>query len=206
MAEEKNLNQEAEEPEKEMTEEELQYIEEDTEDLEKEDGITDSEETLEGTVEDPEENSEEEKKDEKDEKIQAVTDQYKRLMAEFDNYRKRTEKEKAAQYDMGVMKAVEKLLPVLDNFERGLAAIAEEDRGPVYEGMDKIYKGMVKTFTDMGVEAIEAVGKPFDPNLHNAVLQVENEELESNTVAQELQKGYTYKGNVIRYAMVSVVQ
>lgn len=188
------------------------------------------EEKVEGTVEDVEEEvSEEEadpeggdaepekekksffkkkekKKDERDEKIDALTDQYKRLMAEFDNYRKRTEKEKAAMYDMGVSKTIEKLLPVVDNFERGLASVPEGDREtPTYTGMDMIYKQTVKMLTDMGVEPIDAVGKEFDPNLHNAVMQVENDELESGTVAQELQKGYTYKGTVIRFSMVSVV-
>ncbi len=186
-----------------------------------------TEEKVEGTVEDAEEEldieddgsedqpekekksffkKKEKKKDERDEKIEALTDQYKRLMAEFDNYRKRTEKEKAAMYDMGVSKTVEKLLPVVDNFERGLAAVpAEERETPTYTGMDMIYKQTVKMLTDLGVEPIDAAGKEFDPNLHNAVMQVENDELESGTVAQELQKGYTYKGTVVRHSMVSVV-
>lgn len=183
-------------------------------------------EAVEGTVEDVEETEaesgengeqpekekksffkkKEKKKDERDEMIEQLTDQYKRLMAEFDNYRKRTDKEKAAMYDMGVSKTVEKLLPVVDNFERGLASVPEGEREtPTYTGMDMIYKQTVKMLTDLGVEPIDAVGKEFDPNLHNAVMQVENEELESGSVAQELQKGYTYKGNVVRHSMVSVV-
>ena len=147
------------------------------------------------------------KKDPKDEKIADLTDRLQRLMAEFDNYRKRTEKEKASMYDMGISGTVEKLLPVLDNFERGLASVPEEQKtSSVYVGMDMIYKQMSKLLTDMGVEPIDAAGKEFDPNLHNAVMQTEREELPENTVAQELQKGYTYKGSVIRHSMVSVVK
>ena len=149
----------------------------------------------------------EKKKDPRDEKILDLTDKFQRLMAEFDNFRKRTDKEKATMYDMGVSSTVEKLLPVLDNFERGLASVPEEQKtSSVYVGMDMIYKQMVKVLTDMGVEPIDAAGKEFDPNLHNAVMQTESEELPENTVAQELQKGYTYKGTVIRHSMVSVVK
>ena len=149
----------------------------------------------------------EKKKDPRDEKILDLTDKFQRLMAEFDNFRKRTDKEKATMYDMGVSSTVEKLLPVLDNFERGLASVPEEQKtSSVYVGMDMIYKQMIKVLTDMGVEPIDAAGKEFDPNLHNAVMQTESEELPENTVAQELQKGYTYKGTVIRHSMVSVVK
>ena len=149
----------------------------------------------------------EKKKDPRDQKIEDLTDRLQRLMAEFDNYRKRTDKEKAAMYDMGASSTVEKLLPVLDNFERGLASVPEEQKTEsVYVGMDMIYKQMIKVLTDMGVEPIDAAGKEFDPNLHNAVMQTESDELPENTVAQELQKGYTYKGNVIRHSMVSVVK
>lgn len=149
----------------------------------------------------------EKKKDPKDQKIEELTDRLQRLMAEFDNYRKRTDKEKAAMYDMGASAAIEKLLPVLDNFERGLASVPEEQKtSSVYVGMDMIYKQMIKVLTDMGVEPIDAAGREFDPNLHNAVMQTESEELPENTVAQELQKGYTYKGTVIRHSMVSVVK
>ncbi len=149
----------------------------------------------------------EKKKDPRDQKIEDLTDRLQRLMAEFDNYRKRTDKEKAAMYDMGTSSTIEKLLPVLDNFERGLASVPEEQKTEsVYVGMDMIYKQMIKVLTDMGVEPIDAAGKEFDPNLHNAVMQTESEELPENTVAQELQKGYTYKGSVIRHSMVSVVK
>ncbi len=148
----------------------------------------------------------ENKPDPKDEKIAELTDRLQRLMAEFDNFRKRTEKEKASMYGMGTSSAIEKILPVLDNFERGLSSVPEEEKNnALYTGMDMIYKQLFKTLTDMGVEPIEAVGKEFDPNLHNAVMQEESDELESGTVAKELQKGYLYKGQVIRYSMVSVV-
>ncbi|MBQ6551267.1 MAG: nucleotide exchange factor GrpE [Lachnospiraceae bacterium] len=147
------------------------------------------------------------KKDPKDEKIAELTDRLQRLMAEFDNYRKRTEKEKAAMYDMGTSATLEKFLPVLDNFERGLASVDDAGKeSSVYVGMDMIYKQLVKVMTDMGVEPIDAAGKEFDPNLHNAVMQTESEELPENTVAVELQKGYTYKGSVLRHSMVSVVK
>ena len=137
----------------------------------------------------------------------AITDRFQRLMAEFDNFRKRTTQEKSSMYDSGVVKTVEKLLPVLDSFERGLLSVPEENReDPIYEGMDKIYRQLTTILTDMGVEEVDARGKEFDPNLHNAVLQVENDELESNTVSQELQKGYTYKGILIRPSMVAVVK
>jgi len=149
-----------------------------------------------------------EKKDERDEKILELTDKLTRLMAEFDNYRKRTEKEKAVQFDMGAMKVIGKLLPVVDNFERGLTAVPEADRThSAYTGMDLIYKQTIKMLEDLGVEAINAEGKEFDPNLHNAVMQVEGDGTqEENTVAQELQKGYTYHGSVVRVSMVSVVK
>lgn len=146
------------------------------------------------------------KKDPKDEMIEELNDKYQRLFAEFQNYRNRSEKEKSSMFDMGARNIIEKILPVADNFERGIAALSEEDlESPVGQGMDMIYKQMLKTLEDIGVEVIEAEGKEFNPELHNAVMQVENEELEENTVAAELQKGYTYKGVVIRHSMVSVV-
>lgn len=146
-----------------------------------------------------------EKKDKKDIQIEELTDRAKRTMAEFDNYRKRTDKEKAAMFEVGAKSVIEKILPVVDNFERGLAAVPEEDKnGAFVDGMDKIYKQFMKTLEELGVEPIEAVGKEFDPNLHNAVLHVENEELGENIVAAEFQKGYTYKGTVVRHSMVQV--
>ena len=162
------------------------------------------EEPVDGTVEDQ---PEEPETDERDAKIEDLNNRYLRLMAEFDNYRKRTEKEKASQFQSGEAKVLEKILPVLDSFERGMKAVPEEQRDdPVYQGMDKIYKQLMKTLTDLDVEPIDAEGKPFDLELHNAVMQVENDELEENTVAAELQKGYTFKGVVLRHSMVSVVK
>ena len=163
-----------------------------------------TEEAVDGTVEDQ---PEEPEADERDAKIEDLNNRYLRLMAEFDNYRKRTEKEKASQFQNGEAKVLEKILPVVDSFERGMKAVPEEQHeDPVYQGMDKIYKQLMKTLTDLGVEPIEAEGKPFDLELHNAVMQVENDELEENTVAAELQKGYTFKGTVLRHSMVSVVK
>ena len=153
------------------------------------------------------------KKSRKDKKLDALEsknaeleDRVKRQMAEFENFRKRTEKEKSTMFDMGARSVIEKLLPVVDNFERGLASITEEQRGPVYDGMNMIYKQLMDELDKMDVKPIEALGQPFDPNLHNAVMQVESEEFESGVVAQELQKGYTHHGSVVRHSMVSVVK
>ena len=166
-----------------------------------------AEETVEGTVEDQPEEKPEEKTDERDQKIEELNGRYLRLMAEFDNYRKRTEKEKASQFQSGEAKVLENILNVVDSFERGMHSVPEENRDdPVFMGMDKIYKQLMKTLTDLGVEPINAEGKPFDHTLMNAVMQVENDELEENTVAAELQKGYTFKGTVLRHSMVSVVK
>lgn len=145
------------------------------------------------------------KKDPKDAKIEELTDRLQRNMAEFDNYRKRTEKEKSAMFEIGARDIIEKILPVVDNFERGLAAVPEEDKGtPFAEGMEKIYKQLMKTLEDTGVKPIEAVGQPFDPNFHNAVMHIDDESLGENTVAMELQKGYTYRDTVVRHSMVQV--
>ena len=139
-------------------------------------------------------------------KITTLEDKVKRQMAEFDNFRKRTTKEKEQMFSMGEKSVIEKMLPVVDNFERGLAAIPEEEKtGAVASGMEMIYKQLMKQLEDLGVKPIEAVGKEFDPNFHNAVMQVESEELESGVVAQEYQKGYTYHDTVIRHSMVGVV-
>ena len=127
-------------------------------------------------------------------------------MAEFDNYRKRTEKEKAAMYEVGARSVIEKLLPIVDNFERGLAAVPEEQKDDAFvTGMDKVYKQLMTEFDSIGVKPIEAVGQEFNPDLHNAVMQVESEEFEPGIVAQELQKGYMYKDTVVRHSMVAVV-
>lgn len=146
------------------------------------------------------------KKDKKDEQIEELTDQVKRQMAEFDNFRKRTEKEKTQMYDMGARSIVEKILPVIDNFERGLAAVPEEQKEDAFVvGMDKTYRQMLTELETVGVTPIEALGREFDPEYHNAVMQVESEEYESGVVAQELQKGYMYKDSVVRHSMVAVV-
>ncbi len=149
------------------------------------------------------------KKDKKDKQIEDLTAQLedlrKRNLAEFENFRKRTEKEKSTMFDMGAKSVVEKLLPIIDNFERGFAGISEEQMSdPFVSGMDMVYKQLQKALADMGVEPIEAVGKPFDPNLHNAVMHIEDENLGENTVAQEFQKGYLYHGSVVRHSMVQV--
>ena len=147
----------------------------------------------------------EKKKDPKDEKIDELNDKLRRSMAEFVNYRKRTDKETSAMYEIGAKDVIEKILPIVDNFERGLNTIPEDAKGTAFaEGMEKIYKQFVKTLDDLGVKPIEAVGKPFDPNFHNAVMHVEDENLGENVVAAELQKGYTYKESIVRHSMVQV--
>ena len=145
------------------------------------------------------------KKDKKDEQIEELTDKVKRQMAEFDNFRKRTEKEKSQMYDMGAKTIVEKILPVIDNFERGLAAVPEDNKEDAFVvGMDKIYRQMLTVLDEAGVKPIEAVGAEFDPNFHNAVMHVEDETLGENVVAEELQKGYMYRDTVVRHSMVKV--
>lgn len=145
------------------------------------------------------------KKDKMEEKIEELEDCVKRQMAEFDNFRKRTEKEKSHMYEVGARDVIEKILPVVDNFERGLASVPEDQKeNPVIVGMDKIYNQLMTTLTDLGVEPIEAVGEEFDPNYHNAVMHVEDEELGENVVAEEFLKGYMYKDTVIRHSMVKV--
>ena len=144
-------------------------------------------------------------KDKKDEQIEELTDKVKRQMAEFDNFRKRTEKEKSQMYDMGAKTIVEKILPVIDNFERGLAAVPEDNKEDAFVvGMDKIYRQMLTVLEEAGVKPIEAVGAEFDPNFHNAVMHVEDETLGENVVAEELQKGYMYRDTVVRHSMVKV--
>ena len=140
------------------------------------------------------------------EKIEELEDRVKRQMAEFDNFRKRTEKEKSQMFETGAKSVIEKILPVVDNFERGLAAIPEEEKGSGFaDGMNMIYKQLMTELENIGVKPIEAVGEEFNPDFHNAVMQVESEEFESGIVAQELQKGYTYRDSVVRHSMVAVV-
>ena len=145
------------------------------------------------------------KKDKKDEKIEELTDKLTRQMAEFDNFRKRTEKEKSQMYEVGAKDIIEKILPVVDNFERGLDAVKEEEKeDPFVQGMEKVYKHLVTTLEGIEVKPIEAVGRPFDPNFHNAVMHVEDENFGENIVAEEFQKGYTYRDSVVRHSMVKV--
>lgn len=141
------------------------------------------------------------------EQIDDLQDRVKRQLAEFENYRRRTEIEKAAMFEVGAKSVIEKILPVIDNFERGLATVPEEEKNsPFAEGMNMIYKQLMVELEKLEVKPIEAVGAEFNPELHNAVMQVESEELETGMVAQELQKGYTYRGTVVRHSMVAVVQ
>lgn len=201
MAENKNISPE------EMEEEILEN--EEINDTAEEETVEEAEEAV---AEEPETEKEKgsffkkkEKKDKKDEKIEELTDRVRRQMAEFDNFRKRTEKEKTQMFETGAKSIVEKILPVVDNFERGLAAVAEEEKGtPFVEGMEKIYKQMMTVLEEAGVKPIEAVGQEFDPNLHNAVMHVEDEEFGENIIAEEFQKGYTYRDSVVRHSMVKV--
>lgn len=141
------------------------------------------------------------------EQVEQLEDRVKRQMAEFENFRKRTEREKQAMFETGAKSIIEKILPVVDNFERGLGTVAEDKmEDPFVDGMNRIYKQLLTELESMGVTPIEAVGCEFDPNLHNAVMQVESDEYESGIIAQELQKGYTYRDTVVRYSMVAVVQ
>lgn len=201
MAENKNISPE------EMEEEILEN--EEINDTAEEETVEEAEEAV---AEEPETEKEKgsffkkkEKKDKKDEKIEELTDRVRRQMAEFDNFRKRTEKEKTQMFETGAKSIVEKILPVVDNFERGLAAVTEEEKGtPFVEGMEKIYKQMMTVLEEAGVKPIEEVGQEFDPNLHNAVMHVEDEEFGENIIAEEFQKGYTYRDSVVRHSMVKV--
>mgnify|MGYP004704243179 FL=1 len=146
-----------------------------------------------------------EKKDKKDEKIEELTDRVTRQMAEFDNFRKRSEKEKSQMYEIGAKDIIEKILPVVDNFERGLGSVPEEEKNaPFVEGMEKIYKQLMTTLESVGVKPIEAVGQEFNPDFHNAVMHVEDEGLGENIIAEEFQKGYMYRESVVRHSMVKV--
>lgn len=154
---------------------------------------------------------EKKKKDKKQdalkEKVEELEDRVKRQMAEFDNFRKRTEKEKTAMFETGAKSVIEKILPVVDNFERGLASVPEEEKdGAIAQGMQMIYKQLMTELENLDVKPIPAVGEEFNPEFHNAVMQTESEEFESGIIAQELQKGYTYRDSVVRHSMVAVVQ
>ena len=144
------------------------------------------------------------KKDKKDEKIEELTDRLTRQMAEFDNFRKRTDREKSQMYEVGAKDVIEKILPVVDNFERGLEAAAGEEDNPFMKGMEQIYKQLMTTLEGIGVKPIEALGKEFDPDFHNAVMHVEDEEVGENIITEEFQKGYMYRESVVRHSMVKV--
>ena len=160
-------------------------------------------------TEEAEQNAEAEQSEEKDKKdilIEELNDKYMRTFAEFDNFRKRSEKEKAAMFEVGAKSIIERMLPIVDNFERGLATLSEEEKSqPFADGMDKVYKQLMKALEEAGVTPIEAVGKEFDPNLHNAVMHGEDDSLGENIVAEEYQKGYMYRESVVRYSMVKVM-
>lgn len=204
MAEDKNLNEEEimnEETVEEVVEE-CDTTEEVTEDTECEAGDAECEdEEKKGFFK----KNKKDKKDPKDIQIEELSDKYRRTMAEFDNFRKRTEKEKAAMYEIGAKDIINKLLPVVDNFERGLASIPEADKGtPIADGMDKIYRQLTKMLEEAGVKEIEAEGQEFNPDFHNAVMHIEDETLGENVVAEVLLKGYTYRDSVVRHSMVKV--
>ena len=140
------------------------------------------------------------------EKVEELEDRVKRQMAEFDNFRKRTDKEKSAMFETGARSVIEKILPVVDNFERGLASVSEDEKGGAFaQGMEMIYKQLIQELDNLDVKPIAAVGEEFNPDFHNAVMQVESDEYESGVIAQELQKGYTYRDTVVRHSMVAVV-
>lgn len=195
MEEKKEMEQELVSEEQELDQE--IEIEEVTE--EKEEAEADSAEEKKGFF------KKKEKKDKKDEQIAELTDKVKRQLAEFENFRNRTEKEKSQMYEIGTKAVLEKILPIVDNFERGLQSIPEDEKeGPVASGMEMIYKQLMTVLDDLGVTPIEAVGQEFDPNLHNAVMHTENEEVGENIIVSEYQKGYQYKDSVLRYSMVIV--
>lgn len=185
----------------EETETDTEMAQEETENTEETDASTE-EQPVEGKTKTSFFGKKKKEKDKKDQQIEELTDRLKRNMAEFDNFRKRTEKEKVSMYIIGAKEIVEKILPVVDNFERGLAQAPEEDA--FAEGIRMIYKQLMTTLEELGVKQIEAVGKEFDPNLHNAVMHIEDEEAGENTIVEEFQKGYTYKDFVVRHSMVKV--
>ena len=174
------------------------------------DGDNDSVEDKEAAKDSKKEKKKKEKVDKKHEalkeKIDELEDRVKRQMAEFDNFRKRTDKEKTAMFETGARSVIEKILPVVDNFERGLASVSEEEKsGAFAQGMEMIYKQLMTELDNLDVKPIAAVGEEFNPDFHNAVMQVESDEYESGVIAQELQKGYTYRDTVVRHSMVAVV-
>ena len=207
MKQEEILEEVTEETVEQTAEEATEEVVEECNEAEAVEEVSDTTEEAEESVEASEEKKGffKKKKDKKDEKIEELTDQVKRQMAEFENFRKRTEKEKAQMFDMGAKTVIEKILPIVDNFERGFTMVEEADKDDAFvQGMDKIYKQLMTEFEAIGVKPIEAVGQEFNPDFHNAVMQVASEEYESGVVAQELLKGYTYKETVVRHSMVAV--
>lgn len=204
-AEKKNMNEDLNSEEA-AAGEEIPFSEAVNSEAEEQEDSMDSEEDFKAAKK---EKKKKEKTDKKQEalktKIEELEDRVKRQMAEFDNFRKRTEKEKSAMFETGAKSVIEKILPVVDNFERGLAAVPESEKGNAFvQGMEMIYKQILTELESIDVKPIEAVGKEFDPEFHNAVMQVESGEYESGVVAQELQKGYTYRDSVVRHSMVGV--
>jgi len=196
LTEEKDMQQEAV-----SEEEKVNEAVEDTESKETEEAKETS-----GGKEDKKKKKADKKEQAYEEKIAELNDRVMRQMAEFDNYRKRTEKEKSQMFEIGAKDIIEKVLPVVDNFERGLSALSDEEKESAFaQGIEKIYKQLTQVLTDAGVEPIDAVGKEFNPDFHNAVMHAEDENLGENIVAEEFQKGYTYKGSVVRHSMVKVV-
>lgn len=208
------VNDTAEEIKEDAVEEVAEEKTEETEDTASEDEGSEAE-TEEASETDEDEESEEKKKeggkffkkkkDKKDEKMEELNDKYTRLFAEFDNFRKRSEKEKTAMFEVGAKSVIEKILPIIDSFERGLATVPEEEKATGFaEGMNKVYKQLITSLEEAGVKQIEAVGQEFDPNFHNAVMHVEDENLGENVIAEEFQKGYMYRETVVRHSMVKV--
>ena len=200
------MQQEPEETPEEASEETLEETKQPEEEKETEASGTEDI-TEDGKASPKDKKKKKEKKDKRDERIAELEDKVKRQLAEFENFRNRSEKEKTSMYELGARSVIEKMLPVIDNFERGLAAIPEDEQdSALATGMQMIYKQLSGELEAIGVKPIEALGKEFDPNFHNAVMQTESDEYDSGVVAQELQKGYTYHDTVIRHSMVSVVQ
>lgn len=200
-----------------MAEEKKELEKEEVENLQEETNVTEPDDvTEEAQSQEAEEKKNEDKKrfsKKKDknlvkleEKLADLEDKRVRQLAEFENFRKRSEKEKSQMFEIGAKTVIEKMLPVIDNFERGLLAVPEEEKDtPFVQGVELVYKQLLTAFEELGVEPIEAVGKEFDPNLHNAVMMVDDDEMESGIVAEEMQKGYLYKESVVRHSMVKVV-
>ncbi|MBD5500876.1 MAG: nucleotide exchange factor GrpE [Lachnospiraceae bacterium] len=217
MAEEKKgdmqENISTEETVKDIPETEEDILNPDTEEVKEDKGAEDEEDSSEESQEDKtdkklfkKKQKADKKQDAMKEKIEELEDRVKRQMAEFDNFRKRTEREKSSMFETGAKSVIEKILPVVDNFERGLASIPEEEKGnPFVEGMEMIYKQLMDEFEKMEIRPIPAVGEEFNPEFHNAVMQMESDEYESGIIAKELQRGYTYRESVVRHSMVAVV-